>query len=116
MIAMFFHYCVLIYNGLVMPFKESSHYFFQQFNEIFIFWTICVLMTFADLIFDDYANNTMGWILITVVSANLAINFIYIIGSAIKRNFRKYRIKYLLWKRNRLRAKIEERHARLLAE
>lgn len=76
-----------------------------------MFWTICVLLTFADLIDDNYAFGTMGWLLISIVTLNLIINFVYIIGRAIKKNCRKYHIKYLLWKRARLRVALEKKHA-----
>lgn len=116
MIAMFFHICVLVYNGQVMPFKDKTYYFWQQFNEVFVFWTILVMMTFADMTQDTYAENIMGWVLIMIISLNLVLNFGYIIGHAMVLNCRKYRIKYLIWKRKRLRESIEARHARMLAE
>lgn len=114
-IAMAFHYFVLIYNGQMQPFHDKTHYFFQQFNEVFVFWTICVLMTFADLITQQYGADTMGWVLIVLVTLNLVINFVYIVGKALKKHCRRFYIKYLLWRRSRLRASLERKHAEWLA-
>ena len=49
----------------------------------------------------------MGLLLIIVVVANLMINMLVIIGRALVKNWRKSYIKYLVWKRNKLRASIE---------
>jgi len=110
-IAMSFHYFVLVYNGVQRPFQNRMHYFFQQFNEVFVFWVLCILMTFADLIYDQYAFDMMGWVLVFIVTANLVINFLYILGGAFFRNFRSWRIKYLKWKRARLRKSLERKYA-----
>ena len=47
MIPLYFHYAVVMYNGIVQPFQEKMHHFFQQFNEVFVMCTILILMTFA---------------------------------------------------------------------
>lgn len=58
-------------------------------------------------IMNSYAQNKMGLLLIIVVVANLMINMLVIIGRALAKNWRKCYIKYLVWKRNKLRASIE---------
>jgi hypothetical protein len=75
---------------------------------------ILILMTFAGWkdkqgngIMNTYAQNKMGLLLIIVVVANLMINMLVIIGRALVKNWRKIYIKYLVWKRNKLRASIE---------
>ena len=71
-----------------------------------MFLTILNLLCFADFIVGPQANlwiDIMGYSLIIVVSLNLFINFSYIVGKSIKANWRKYRIKYLVWKRKKLR-------------
>ena len=115
MLAMYFHYAVVIYNGIVQPFQERRHHFFQQFNEVFVMWTILILMTFAGWrdraengIMNLYAYEIMGNCLIAVVVSNLLINMFTIIGNALIKNWRKYYIKYLVWKRKKLREKIEQ--------
>ena len=78
-------------------------------------WTILILMTFAGWrdraengIMNLYAYETMGNCLIAVVVSNLLINMFTIIGNALIKNWRKYYIKYLVWKRKNLREKIEQ--------
>lgn len=71
-----------------------------------MFLTILNLMCFADLIVGPQETlwiDIMGYLLIIIVSLNLLINFSYIVGKSIKANWRKYRIKYLVWKRKKLR-------------
>jgi hypothetical protein len=51
----------------------------------------------------------MGYSLIIIVSLNLLINFSYIVGKSIKANWRKYRIKYLVWKRKKLRESLQRK-------
>lgn len=111
MIAMYFHYAVIIYNGQIQPFKSKTYHFFQQFNEVFVFWTILILMTFADMILVQSAFDKMGYVLIAVVVANLLINMIAILGKAIKNNLFKYKIKYFIWRRKKLRASIERKRS-----
>jgi hypothetical protein len=74
-------------------------------KEFFVFLTIINLMCFADVIIgpgEVQGFNTMGYVLIVIVSLNLAVNFTYIMGKSIKQTCRKWRIKYLLWRRKKL--------------
>ena len=69
-------------------------------------------MCFADMIVGPQESlwfNVMGYALIIVVSANLIINFGYILGKSIKANCRKYRIKYLVWRRKKLRESLKRK-------
>lgn len=52
----------------------------------------------------------MGWVLIIIVTANLLINFAYIVGKAMFMNCRRLKIKYLIWRRARLRRSVEKKH------
>jgi len=49
----------------------------------------------------------MGNVLIVLVVSNLGINMLVIIGKALITNWRKGYIRYLVWRRNKLRASIE---------
>ena len=102
---MIMHYFVMIYNGKESPFSDKTFGFFQNFNEFFVFLAIINLMCFADVIIgpDEVLGfNTMGYVLIVIVSFNLAVNFTYIMGKSIKQTCKKWRIKYLLWRRKKL--------------
>lgn len=74
-------------------------------------WTILILMTFADLIMDQDAFDTMGYVLIAVVLTNLLVNMLFIFGKAIMKNWRKFYIRFLIWRRKKLRASIERKRS-----
>lgn len=86
-------------------------------------WTILILMTFAGWrdragkgIMTNYASDTMGNVLIVVVVSNLLINMVSITGYAILKNWRKYYIKYMIWRRMKLRKSIEKQRADWILE
>lgn len=101
------------------PFSDRMFAFFQNFNEVFVFLTVMNLYCFADLIVGPnsvFCYNFMGYVLMVIVSINLAINFGYIMGKSIKQSCKKWRIKYLLWKRKKLKQILADRKAKLEAE
>lgn len=106
-ICLVLHFVVIIFNGIESPFKDRSYFYWQQINEWFIFGTILLVMTFADQIYDTQAFYKMGTVLNIYVSINIFINLAWIFYWGFKTHFRKYQIKYLLWKRDKLKESIE---------
>lgn len=101
------HFMVLIYNGTERPFKERNYFFWQQLNECFVFWCTLLVMTFADQIYSVDAYHKMGTVLNVVVTINIVINFAWIIFHGVRLHYKKYQIKYYLWKRDKLKESIE---------
>lgn len=88
--AILLHFFVVIYNGIERPFKDYWYYFFEQLNEIFIFWCILIIMTLADQYEVWQARDAMGTWLIVIVTLNIVLNFAWVIALAFKRHYRKY--------------------------
>lgn len=90
--------------------------FFQQFNEWFIALTTYHLMCFADFIEDEPTRTTVGWSMITCVSFNLLLNLSVIVFGAAKQVCRRLKIKYLKWKLEKLRERVEKKQKQRLIE
>ena len=72
---------------------------------MFMNYWILLLM---DLLEDAITTNYVGFAMIATISLNLLINFSYILFTAIKAMFIKYRLKYYQWKLKRLMKKADE--------
>ena len=101
---------MLIYVGLEKPFESKSFHFFELFNEFFIAVINYHLMCFADFV-DDSRREWTGMSMIVTISLNLAVNFSFIMFSALKKQYYKFRLSYYKSKLARLHKKIEKRAA-----
>lgn len=97
---------MIIYVGWVKPHKRE-HHFWQQFNEVFVTLINYHLICFADLILDEPTRDLVGLSMISLVSLNLIVNFGNIMFGELKKLYLNLRLKYYLWKLEKLKKKIK---------
>lgn len=100
---------MVVYTGLANPYTTKEKLFFEQFNECFIIIINYHMMCFADFVQDDWTRGIVGWSMMATVGFNLIINMMYIIVGSVKDSYKNIRLKYTIWKLDRLKKKLAAR-------